>query len=61
MIVQFMIDEVERILILLGKKPEQKVLTALESLQPEDIKGFRDSLAEEWAVLNPNKTLLLID
>jgi hypothetical protein len=56
-----MIDEVEGILILLGKKPEPKVLTALESLSPEDIKGFRDSLAQEWAVLNPNKNLLLID
>jgi hypothetical protein len=61
MIVQFMIDEVEGILILLGKKPEQKVLTALESLSPDDIKGFRDSLAQEWEVLHPNKNLLLID
>jgi len=61
MIVQLMIEEIEGILILLGKKPEQKVLTALESLQPEDIKGFRDSLAEEWSVLHKGKSLLLVD
>lgn len=61
MIVQFMIDEVEGILILLGRKPEPKVLTAIESLPAEDIKGYRDSLAQEWKVLNPSKDLLLVD
>lgn len=61
MIAQFMIDEIEGILILLGKAPEQKVLDAISTLPAEDIKGFRDSLAEDWQVLNPNKQLLLID
>ena len=61
MIAQFMIDEIEGIFILLGMEPEQKVLAAIATLPEEDIKGFRDSLAEDWKVLNPNKNLLLID
>jgi hypothetical protein len=61
MIVQFMIDEVEGILILLGKKPDHRVITALEALQPEDIKAYRDSLAEEWSIKHKGKSLLLAD
>jgi hypothetical protein len=61
MIVQFMIDEVEGILILLGKKPDHRVITALEALQPEDIKAYRDSLAEEWSIKHKGKKLLLAD
>ena len=61
MIAQFMIDEIEGIFILLGMEPEQKVLAAIATLPEEGIKGFRDSLAEDWKVLNPNKNLLLID
>jgi hypothetical protein len=61
MIVQFMIDEIEGILILLGKKPDHRVITALEALQPEDIKAYRDSLADEFGILNPDKHLLTID
>jgi uncharacterized membrane protein YgcG len=61
MIVQFMIDEIEGIMILLTRKPDQKVLTALKSLEPKDIKDYRDSLAEEWAIKHKGKKLLLAD
>jgi hypothetical protein len=61
MIVQFMIDEIEGILILLTRKPDPQVLTALESLPPEEIKAYRDSLAAEWNVKHKSKKLLLTD
>ena len=61
MIVQFMIDEVEGILILLTRKPEPQVLNALETLPAEEIKAYRDSLAQEWEVMNKGKKLLLTE
>lgn len=61
MIVQFMIDEIEGIMILLTRKPNPEVLTALKSLEPKDIKAYRDSLAEEWAIKHKGKKLLLAD
>jgi hypothetical protein len=56
-----MIDEVEGILILLTRKPEPQVLNALETLPAEEIKAYRDSLAQEWEVMNKGKKLLLTD
>ncbi len=61
MIVQFMIEEIEGILILLTKKADMSVLTALEALPEKEIKAYRDSLAEEWSVLHKGKSLLLVD
>ena len=45
MIAQFMIEEIEGILTLLTRRPEQKVLEAIATLPSEDIKAYRDSLA----------------
>jgi hypothetical protein len=61
MIAQFMIEEIEGILTLLTRRPEQKVLEAIATLPSEDIKAYRDSLVDEWQVLNPNKHMLVID
>jgi hypothetical protein len=61
MIVQHMIEEIEGILILLTKKADTGVLTALEALPAEEIKAYRDSLAQEWEVMNKRKKLLLTD
>lgn len=61
MIVQHMIEEIEGILILLTKKADIGVLTALEALPAEEIKAYRDSLAQEWEVMNKRKKLLLTD
>lgn len=61
MIVQHMIDEVEGILILLTKKADTGILTALEALPVEEIKAYRDSLAQEWEVMHKGKKLLLTD
>ena len=56
-----MIEEIEGILILLTKKADTRVLTALEALPEKEIKAYRDSLAEEWSVLHKGKSLLLVD
>jgi hypothetical protein len=61
MIAQFMIEEIEGILTLLTRRPEQKVLEAIAALPVQDIKAYRDSLVNEWEVLNPNKHLLIVD
>ena len=61
MIVQFMIEEIEGILILLTKKADIGVITALEALPEKEIKAYRDSLAQEWEVLHKGKKLLLTE
>lgn len=61
MIVQFMIDEIEGILILLGRPADNNMLNAFSKLPTEEVKAYRDSLAEEFGILNPNKHLLLED
>lgn len=61
MIVQFMIEEIEGILTLLTRRPTQKVLAAIATLPSDDIKAYRDSLVDEWKVLNPNKHMLVVD
>ncbi len=60
MIVQFIIDEIEGILILLTKKADFNMITALEALPEEELKAYRDSLALEWSIMNPNKHLLTV-
>ena len=61
MIVQFMIDEIEGILILLGRPADEKMLNAFTKLPQEEVKAYRDSLADEFGILNPNTHLLLED
>lgn len=61
MIAQFMIDEIEGILILLGKPADAVMLDAFTVLPVEEIKAFRDSVAEEFGILNPSTHLLLMD
>jgi hypothetical protein len=61
MIAQFMIDEIEGILILLGRPADDKMLNAIAQLPAEEIKAYRDSYAEEFHILNHNTHLLLMD
>lgn len=61
MIVQFMIDEIEGILILLGRPADEKMLNAFTKLPQEEVKAYRDSLADEFGILNPSTHLLLED
>lgn len=61
MIVQFMIDEIEGILILLGRPADEKMLNAFTKLPQEEVKAYRDSLADEFGILHPNTHLLLED
>lgn len=61
MIVQFMIDEIEGILILLGKPANASMLEAFNEIPVEEVKAYRDSLAEEFGILNPNKHLLITE
>jgi hypothetical protein len=61
MIVNFIIDEIEGILILLGKPADAVMLDAFEALPIEEVRAYRDSIAEEFGILNPNKYLLLRD
>jgi hypothetical protein len=56
-----MIDEIEGILILLGKPADAVMLDAFSSLPVEEVRAYRDSIAEEFGILNPNKFLLLED
>ena len=60
MITRFMIDEIDGILILLGKKADKAMLKAFEQLPEEEVKAYRDSLAEEFEILNPGKTVLVV-
>jgi hypothetical protein len=53
--IQDVLLEIEGISILM----QQKRTDALSSLPEEDIVAYRDSLAEEFKVLNPSKHLLL--
>lgn len=57
MIVQFLIDEVEGILILLVGKAEPEMLTALNALPEKEIIAYRDSIAQEYEVLYKKKIL----
>lgn len=61
MLADLLIEEIEGIMILLSIKPDHKVLTALNALPDEEIKAYRNSLAEEWQVKNKSKRLLVIE
>jgi hypothetical protein len=60
MITKFMIDEIDGILILLGKQADKAVLKAFEQLPEEEVKAYRDSLVEEYHVLHPATHLLVV-
>ena len=59
MFVQAMITEIEGIMILLSRAPEQEVLTALNAIEESELIKFRNSLAQEFELMNKNKKLLL--
>ena len=59
MFVQAMITEIEGIMILLSRAPEQKVLTALNAIEESELIKYRNSLAQEFELMNKNKKLLL--
>jgi hypothetical protein len=60
MIATFMIEEIEGILILLGKQTDTVVLKAFEQLPEQEIKAYRDSLVEEFMILHPQTHLLVV-
>jgi rRNA-processing protein FCF1 len=60
MITRFMIDEIDGILILLGKKADKAMLKAFEQLPEEEVKAYRDSLVEEYHIIHPEHTLLVV-
>ena len=60
MITKFMIDEIDGILILLGKQADKKLLKAFEQLPEEEVKAYRDSLVEEYHIIHPDKHLLVV-
>jgi hypothetical protein len=63
MITKFMIEQIQQIdgiLILLGKQTDEVVLKAFEQLPEEEIIAYRDSLVQEFEVMNPGKTLLVV-
>ena len=55
-----MIDEIDGILILLGKQADKNLLKAFEQLPEEEVKAYRDSLVEEYHVIHPDKHLLVV-
>jgi hypothetical protein len=57
--IQDVLLEIEGISILMQQKRTDAVMKAIKSLPEEEIIAYRDSLAEEFKVLNPNKHLLL--
>jgi hypothetical protein len=59
MFVQAMITEIEGIMILLSRAPEQEVLTALNAIEESELIKYRNSLAQEFELMNKNKKLLL--
>ena len=59
MFIRTLIEEIAGLSILLGKPADPQVLTALESMDKEHVKEYRDSLATEFGILKPNVHLLL--
>lgn len=61
MFVQALIEEIEGIMILLSRAPEQKELVALNAIEETELIEYRNSLAQEYQLMNKNKKILLID
>ena len=60
MTTKFIIDEIDGILILLGKQADKNLLKAFEQLPQEEVKAYRDSLVEEYHIIHPDKHLLVV-
>ena len=60
MIAQFLIDEIEGISILLGYKITPETTNALKSMKTDDLKEYRNSLAEDFKVTT-GKDILVVD
>jgi hypothetical protein len=60
MTTKFIIDEIDGILILLGKQADKAMLKAFEQLPKEEVKAYRDSLVEEYHIIHPDKHLLVV-
>jgi len=59
MFINSLIEEIVGISILLGRTTNPELLTALETMDKNHVKEYRDSLAEEFRILRPNVHLLL--
>jgi hypothetical protein len=60
MTTKWIIDEIDGILILLGKQADKKVLDAFKKLEKKDLIEYRDSLVEEYHIIHPDKHLLVV-
>jgi hypothetical protein len=60
MTTKWIIDEIDGILILLGRKADKAMLEAFEQLPKEEVIAYRDSLVEEYHVIHPDKALLVV-
>ncbi len=61
MFVQALIEEVEGIMILLSRAPKQEELVALNAIEESELIEYRNSLAQEYELMNKNKKILLLD
>ena len=59
MFVQNLIQEIEGIMILLTRSPKEEELVALNAIEESELIKYRDSLAQEFELMNKNKKLLL--
>lgn len=60
MTTKWIIDEIDGILILLGKQADKKMLDAFKKLEKKDLIEYRDSLVKEYHVIHPDKELLVV-
>lgn len=60
MTTKWIIDEIDGLLILLGKQADKAMLKAFEQLPQEEVKAYRDSLVEEYHIIHPDKHLLVV-
>ena len=60
MTTKWIIDEIDGILILLGRKADKAMLEAFKQLPKEEVIAYRDSLVEEYHVIHPDKVLLVV-
>jgi|LakMenEpi03Aug12_release.lakeMendotaPanAssembly.Ray.scaffolds.fasta_scaffold1008073_1 hypothetical protein len=61
MFVQALITEIEGIMILLTRSPKQEELVALNAIEEKELIEYRNSLAQEYELMNKNKKILLLD
>jgi hypothetical protein len=55
MTTKWIIDEIDGILILLGKQADKAMLEALKKLKKKDLIIYKDSLVEDFKVIHPDK------